>query len=93
MSVPASTSKTLVNNIPLATIYAGMNVERFHKLRDLYADAVITTITTDDDDTMTEQEFDNLVADRFYNACQRKSKKAGWYARVNNIKRKAKVNK
>jgi len=89
MNVHASKSKTLVNNIPMSAIYGGMNATRLHKLQELHSSTVVDCITDESLDSMSDSEFDTVVAQRFYDACQRRATKAGWYARTHNIKRKA----
>lgn len=89
MNVHASKSKTLVNNIPMSAVYGGMNAVRFQKLQRLWGDTVMSAILDEDLDSLSEDEFDAVVAQRFYDACQRRATKAGWYARTHNIKRKA----
>lgn len=84
--------KVMVNNVPMSVVYDGMNAERFFKLRDLYGECVMWAITNDDiDDDVTEDEFDDIVNERFYNKCQRAATKAGWHASKKPIiKRKVK---
>lgn len=76
----ASKRKVMVNNIPISTIYEGMNAERFFKLRDLYGECLMWAITNDESDLLTEDEFEDVVNERFYNKCQRAATKAGWHA-------------
>lgn len=90
MTVHASKSKTLVNNIPMSTIYAGMNAARYKRLQEVYTNTIVDVICDESVlDETSEDEFNDIVAQRFYAACQRKANKAGWYARIHNIKRKA----
>lgn len=70
----------MVNNIPMATIYQGMSLERYSRLNDLYNDSFFATLEALPDAKLTSAELTTLHEQKFAALMKRNAVKAGWYA-------------
>ncbi len=81
-SVKMKLRSKMVNDIPIATVYTGMSVERLEKLNQIRRDAATEVFKElgDDHDYVSNDAWDRMVDARFRSKCERAASKAAWHS-------------